>query len=819
MRSFLVLCFCMMHTVFSQAQFTVSGTVENEAGEKLESALVYIMGTDYATTTDAFGYYKMEEVKAGYYKLKSSFLGYENVTEEFEIESDVAWNVIMIGIIFDLDQIEIKSTWADHEQPITYRNYKKADFQHLNNGQDVPYVLKYTPSVVVNSDAGNGVGYTGIRVRGSDPSRTNVTINGIPLNDAESQLVFWVDLPDILGSTSEIQIQRGVGTSTVGTSAFGSNINLNTQAYHLKPYADISSSIGSFNTNKLGAAFGTGLMNSKVSIDGRYSFVNSDGYVDRASSNLRSYMISAQYFTPRSALRAHLFSGNEITYQAWNGLPAQFLKSDRTYNISGTEKAGTPYQNEVDNYTQTHFQLHYDYELSKSLVLNLAGHYTRGSGYYENYLADRDLKEFNLSSTETDDYDVSIRRWLQNHFYGTTYSLQFENASKSSKIQFTGAVNQYQGDHFGEAIWNERDYVSIDSVDFTTPTTYYENEAVKNEINHFIKWDYKVNAKIRTYIDLQHRYVHYAISGALKDQRTFDLDENYSFFNPKAGLSFLINSTNMLYSSVALAHREPNRNDFTDSGSDGIVSPERLVDVEFGYKYNQGNTRVNMNFYLMKYDNQLVLTGKINDVGEYTRENVKKSFRQGVELNVGKLLLGSLYWDFSLNLSRNKILDYTYYRDLWTVEGGQDSLFFDETTLAFSPSSIISNALTYTIYNSDRFDQKLNLIARSKYVGKQYIDNSQSDFAKLDAYLTNDLSIEFGITPKYTKRMSVQFSILNLLNEKYISNAWTYRFISPDYNPTADDPYTSEEGNGAYNSTGYYPQAGRHFMLSLNIQL
>lgn len=802
-----------------EAQSSISGTISNESGETLELALVYLMGTDYATTTDAQGKFLIPDVERGLYKIKVTYLGYESVTEEIDVTGDMEWDVTMRGIIFDLDAIEIRGTWSSPTSPFSFENYKQEDFQALNTGQDVPYVLRYLPSVVVTSDAGNGIGYTGIRVRGSDPSRTNVTINGIPLNDAESQLVYWVDLPDFMSSVSEVQVERGVGSSSIGNAAFGANINLNTKTYHIKPFININGSAGSYNTRKLSAALGTGLMNSKVALEGRYSRILSDGYIDRASSSLQSYMISGQYLTPKSALYASLFSGNEITYQAWNGLPAQFLEENRRYNTAGTQKPGEPYPTEVDNYEQTHMQLHFDYELSANLVLNLALHYTRGLGFFENYLANQDLTTYMIPDTTNLNYDIVTRRWLSNHFYGTSYALQHLSKDKKSKIVLNGAVNRYDGFHYGEVVWNTRDYDDLDSLfaGRTSPVSYYENDALKQEINHFLKWDYSPVEKWHLYLDIQHRFVQYSIDGSLEENRKINVSESYHFINPKLGLNYKPNEKLTTYASYAVANREPNRNDFTSFSSEGLARPEHLQNIEIGSRYSTALGYFNVNAYYMQYKDQLVLTGRINEVGEYIRENVDESYRAGIEVSARYTYRSRLSWSGNLNMSDNRIKKYSYFKDDWDT-GSQEEIILTNTHLSFSPGMIISNQLDYVPYVQEKLEQKAEISLRTKYVGFQYLDNTSSTFSRLDPYLNNDLALIYSLKPPYTQGITVQFTIFNLLNAKYVSNGWIYRFNSSNYDPVPDDPYAVQEMPGEYNLTGFYPQAERNFMVSLSVK-
>jgi iron complex outermembrane receptor protein len=463
-------------------------------------------------------------------------------------------------------------------------------------------------------------------------------------------------------------------------------------------------------------------------------------------------------------------------------------------------------------------QLHYDYELSKSMVLNLALHYTRGLGFFENYLGAQDLTNYTIPDTTNQLYDLVTRRWLSNHFYGVSYSLQHQSANRRSKLILNGAVNQYDGFHYGQVVWNDRDYINLDSLfaGRTSPVSYYENDASKSEINHFLKWDYRLTDDLNAYADFQYRFVQYSIDGSLRDQRQINVSEKYHFFNPKFGLSYQYHQYLNTYFSYAIANREPNRNDFTSFSTEGLAKPERLHNFELGARYNTKKTYLAVNLYYMLYNDQLVLTGRINDVGEYIRENVEQSFRRGLEISVRKNYKEKLDWNANLNLSQNRIGKYIFYRDDWD-SGGQLEEVIENTNLSFSPNVIISNQLNYVPYSHEKFDQKIEISLRTKYVGAQYLDNSSSAFAKLDPYLNNDLAFNYAFKPKFTQGISIQFTIYNLLNAKYISNGWIYRFNSEIYNPIPDDPYAVQEEAGQYNLTGYFPQAERHYMLALSM--
>ncbi|WP_235296927.1 TonB-dependent receptor [Portibacter marinus] len=821
MNRLIVFILSMIVATAGQSQFSISGNVSNEDGEHLVSAAVFLEGTEYGTLTNAKGDYMLENIPEDEYILKVTYLGYEPQSELIEVIADTEISFVLGGSIFGLDEIEINGTFVQKNMPFTYKNVSQDNVERLNMGQDVPYLLKYTPSMVVTSDAGAGVGYTGMRIRGSDPSRINVTINGVPLNDSESQLVFWVDLPDFASSTEDIQIQRGVGPSTNGTSAFGASINMNTNKIRLTPYLNLATSYGSFNTGKLSVMAGTGLLNNKFGFDIRYSRIQSDGYVDRASSNLSSFAGTFNYVTESSSLNFNIFTGSEVTYQAWNGLPVQFLETNRTFNSAGTEKPGEPYKDEIDDYNQNHLQLHYNKALSDNLNVNLTGHYTRGLGFFENYKANEDPADFQLPGSITEPQDLVIRRWLDNHFYGAIFEGNYEDLSENHNVILGASANQYLGGHFGKVRWYEAQDVPVEHLDTALvkdAIEYYNNDGNKIDFNTYAKWSFRFLNRFISYIDLQYRMVNYKFQGFNENGDLVDQTDNLQFFNPKFGLSYLLNNDSKIYVSYGIANREPNRNDYTESSVKTRPMHETLYDLELGYTLQSDIFSAGVNLYNMQYDNQLVLTGQINDVGEYTRTNVKNSYRRGVEFDGG--INGILGFHFLMNatLSENRILNFTEFIDSWDT-GEQIQKTYDITDLAFSPSIIIANDFGYEFFRNQP-EQRLSVSLLSKYVGKQYIDNTTAEASKLDPYFYNDLLISYSYKRvKFVKDITFYLNVYNLFNQKYVSNAWIYRFSSESYDPTGDDPYArAETDEGIYNLTGLYPQAGRHFMAGLTFK-
>ncbi len=700
-----------------------------------------------------------------------------------------------------LPEILVKSAWASDFTPITFKNYDQKALEKNDFGQDLPYLLQNTPSVVVSSDAGTGVGYTGFRIRGSDPTRVNVTINGIPYNDAESQSVYWVDMPDIFSSTESLQIQRGVGTSTSGAGAFGASINLNTNALQTKKGAEIKTSVGSFGTRRLTLKGATGLYHG-FSIDAKISKIHSDGYIERATSDLLSSDIGVAWLGKTNSLRFNFMDGKERTYQAWYGLPIQYLDLQRTYNPAGTEQADTPYPNQVDDYRQTHYQLFYKQAFSKALVLNVAGFATKGNGFYEEYKAEKSLFSYQFKNSDTS--NLVQRRWLDNWFYGTTWGLNFNKNKLDATLG--GGYTIYEGKHFGEVIWTEKKQPE------SLPHRWYQDKGYKTDFNIYGKINYLISSKSLFYIDLQYRHVLYNFTGV--DQQSSNIAQSVTlpFFNPKFGFSYKFNPKVEGYATFGQASREPNRSDFTQSSVQSRPKPETLQNVEVGVKYKVKNAYFNTNFYAMNYKNQLVLTGEINDIGAYNRVNVARSYRLGLELD-GGVSWKKLELNANLTLSQNKILDFEEFIDNWDT-GVQEKKSHAKTDIAFSPNVIAGYELKHHLSNA------ISLSLLGKYVGKQYIDNGQSEQAALSSYWLNDIRLHYDFSFLKNKKASLALQCANLLDVKYSSNAWTYLFRSPSYNPIADDPYSiAEKAPNTYRQIGLFPQAGRNYTLSLKVKL
>lgn len=658
-------------------------------------------------------------------------------------------------------------------------------------GQDLPILLNQTPSAVVNSDAGTGVGYTGIRIRGTDASRINVTLNGIPYNDAESQGTFFVDLPDFASSVNSIQVQRGVGTSSNGAGAFGASINLSTNEVNRKHYAELSNSYGSFNTLKNTFQFGSGIFAKHFIVEGRLSRISSDGYIERAKSNLRSFYFSTAYVDEKNSLRLNIFSGKEKTYQAWNGVPENLLATNRRFNSLGTEKAGTPYDNQTDNYIQTHYQLFYNHKFNSYWKGNIASFITKGKGYYEEYkgdatLADYGLPDYTTGTTTITSTDLVRRLWLDNVFYGSIFSLQHHK--KNTDFTVGGGWNSYDGKHFGEITWAK--------VQAAVPVDYrwYNLTAHKKDLSLYSKWTQQLNSNFQSYVDVQFRHIDYNIYG-FKNNPALLIKNNYNFLNPKLGITYNKNSW-QLYASYALAQHEPNRDDF-EAGQTQQPKPELLNDFEAGIEKKKSNYSFGINLYYMKYKDQLILTGKINDVGAYTRTNIPNSYRAGIEVQGKYIFCKYLNIAANATFSQNKIKNFTEYLDDYD-NGGQKSNFYASTDIAFSANAIAGGTVTITpVKNAE-----INLI--SKYVGRQYLDNTSKKSRSLNPYYTQDIRLSYLLEGKVLKATSIIVQLNNVFSKKYEPNGYSFSYIY---------------GGSLTTENYYFPMAPFNCMVGLSIRL
>jgi iron complex outermembrane receptor protein len=681
--------------------------------------------------------------------------------------------------------LEVTAVRVSENSPFAKSNMNKASINQVNFGQDLPYIIQNTPSIVANSDAGTGIGYTGIRIRGTDATRINVTLNGIPYNDAESMATYFVDLPDFSSSVNSIQIQRGVGTSTNGAGAFGATINLATNDYHPNSYLGVQSSMGSFNSFKNTLQLGTGLLKNRFTIDGRVSNITSDGYIDRAKSNLKSFYVSSTYWGDQSSLRLNIFSGWEKTYQAWYGVPEELLTTQRTYNPAGMEKADAPYNNQTDNYQQTHYQAFYNKTINAHLKWNTALFLTRGKGYYEEYKAGVSLSDYITTvAVPSSLIDLVRRKWLDNNFYGQIASLSYEK--DNNQITLGGGWTTYDGLHYGRL-----PYLSLSN--FTKNDNYYFNNAIKKDFNGYVKWNHQFNNKLSSFIDLQYRNVAHQMNGFDHNPNLL-VNRKFDFLNPKAGLTYKKNKTNY-YASIAIAHKEPNRED-VEAATHEQPKQETLYDLETGFnsKYQQFEWGINM--YFMQYRNQLVLTGKINDVGSYTRTNTPNSYRMGIELEETWKFLPKWTSSGNMTISQNKIKAFTEYYDDYD-NGGQVAIEHTNTNIALSPTLIATHVLTYAI------SDKWQLYTTSKYVSKQYLDNTQNESRILKAYFLQNISTQYQLVKKQKWSAQLQLHINNIFDKQYEPNGYTYSYLWSGTVTT---------------SNNYYPMAGRNYWLTLLVK-
>lgn len=669
-----------------------------------------------------------------------------------------------------LDEVLVSAVRVTSKTPVSFSNLDAKEIKFRNLGQDIPVLMNYLPSVVTTSDAGNGVGYTAIRVRGSDATRINVTINGIPYNDSESHGTYFVDMPDFASSLQSLQLQRGVGTSTNGAGAFGASLNMLTDSYSKKATGEISNSVGSFNTHKHTVKFSTGLMNDHFEIAGRLSVLKSDGYVDRASSDLKSYFLQGTYVGKTTLIKALAFGGTEKTYQSWYGVDAETLANNRTFNFAGmySDANGNTqfYKNQTDNYQQDHYQLHWNEKVSGNWNTNLAFHYTKGKGYYEEYAENQNFEDYGLLPVSGQTGTNLIRqKWLDNNFYGTTFSATYK--ADRLDVIFGGGYNKYEGNHFGKVIWAR--YASQSELG----DHYYDNYATKNDGNVFAKANYQIADRLSLFGDLQLRNVHYKANSP----ETGSVNDNFNFFNPKAGLNFDINDKSKLYFSYARANREPNRTDYEN----GSPRPEKLNDFELGWRFVTSKTKLNINGFYMLYKDQLVLTGALDNVGNSIRTNIGKSYRLGLEVDANFQLTEIVSIRPNFTLSENKNNNFVY-------DNGTTLENLGKTDIAFSPKFIAGNILTFAPLRGFQFS------FLSKFVGEQFMSNIEDQNSKLKSYFVQDFHIAYEIKPKAVFKSIIVTGLLNnIFNVKYVSNGADY--------------------GGGY--VYYFPQAGINFLAGL----
>lgn len=806
MKQFLGTIMALLFVLTASAQFTIKGHVfHQQTNEPIESATVTLEsnGANVSTTsTGKNGQFEFRGIKKrGSYQILVEHISMQTKTMIVEVNSPVTTSEIaLVNNAYFLEPLEVKSLRASDRAPFAKTNLSKVDISKNNLGQDLPFLLNQTPSVVINSDAGNGIGYTGIRIRGSDGTRVNVTINGIPYNDPESQGSFFVNLPDIASSVNSIQIQRGVGTSSNGAGAFGASLNLSTNEFNEKAYGEINNSYGSFNSWKNTVKTGTGLIDGHFTVDARLSRIKSDGFIDRASTDLKSLYLSTAYITNRSSVRFNFFTGAEKTYQAWNGIPESMLTTNRTYNSVGTEKPGDPYNNETDNYQQDHYQLFFNHSFSDNLSFNTGLFLVNGKGYYEQYKGvAAEVAAGSTSGTKFSTYglpnaiigtdtikntDLVRQLWLNNHYYGQIFSFQYKK--NKNTVTLGGGWNRYEGSHYGEVNWSElsipKDY------------RYYDLDALKTDENIYAKWQSSVSDKIDIYTDVQYRRVNYSMEG-FRNNPTVFVQRKFNFVNPKAGITYSHNGWQS-FLSYALANKEPNRDDF-EAGVTNQPNHETLHDFEASVEKRTSNFSVGATSYYMLYKNQLILTGQINDVGAYTRVNIPNSYRLGVELQAKAKVASWINVGANLTFSKNKVRSSQEYLDDYD-NGGQVLVNHNNTDISFSPSRVGA----YTINLIPIKNGEISFLG--KYVSRQYLDNTQDIARSLNPYFVQDLRLTYTIKNKLFKEWNIIGSVFNVFNKKYEPNGYTFSYI-----------YGSKTTTENY----YFPMAGTNFMAGINIRL
>jgi iron complex outermembrane receptor protein len=794
------------------AQSSFSGTVKDPEGQPIPGASVRILGTFLATATDANGKYDFKNLNQKEIEVEVSSLGFLAQRDRIILPAGAQKDWKLQPQNYLSNEVEIQATRADDKSAMAFTTLGKEEVKNQNFGQDIPFLLATQPGVVVNSDAGTGIGYTGIRVRGSDPTRINVTVNGIPMNDAESHGLFWVNMPDFASSVSSIQLQRGVGTSTNGAGAFGATLNLQTNSFSGKPYASYTGSAGSFNTLRHSFEAGTGLVNG-FTFDVRMSKINSDGFIDRASSDLKSFYLTGAWYGKKSSIRANVFSGREKTYQAWYGVPQDSLATNPTYNPAGVyydaEGKELFYDNETDNYQQDHYQLFFNHEPRQNLQFNVALHYTRGRGYFEQYRQQDDLSNYGasplvfgaqtvISGTDTisvpgdtiSTTDLIRQRWLDNHFYGTVFSAVWQVNNKWRLI-FGGGANRYEGAHFGDVTWAQFGDA------LPRNTRYYDNDAVKTDVNVYLKSNYEIVSNLNFFADLQYRAVNYDFLGFNDLLQSVQQNVSLNFFNPKAGLTWDVNDRHRFFLSTSVANREPVRDDFTQSSVNSRPLPERLIDTELGYRFKQRVFKAGVTAYFMDYTNQLVLTGQINDVGAYNRVNIANSYRAGAEFEWEWQVMSKLAFSGNFVYSVNKIDAFTEFVDDYDT-GLQQQIQYSNTNIAFSPNVTSAATISWKPFSFLRFD----LVNR--YVGEQFLDNTSSNDRKLDDFTVTDFRLNYNIKLKEGRAIELSYQLANVLDQLYAPNGYTFSGLS---------------GGTRLNFNYLYPQAGRNSMFMLRLTI
>jgi iron complex outermembrane receptor protein len=789
------------------AQFNLSGKIVDQLGnEILSGATIRLKNSSKSTVSDQNGEFRLIGLKTGSYDVVVTYVGYEKFVSSIQLNKDQFILVELHASAFMNDEIVVNASRITDKAPLTYSLIDKKIIQKQNNGTDLPYLLQSTPSVVVSSDAGTGIGYTGLRIRGTDLTGINVTLNGVPVNDPESHSVYFVDLPDLASSVDNIQIQRGAGTSANGAAAFGASLNIKTESPATEPYIRYNGTYGAFGTIKNTIGFGTGISKKGFSLNGRLSKIWSDGFVDRATSDLKSYFLDASWSGWKTHIKLLTTSGTEKTYQAWYGIPKDSLKTNRTYNPAGEQYDAKGnltgyYDNQTDNYQQDYYQLLMAHQFSPIWSLSGAAFLTHGKGYYEEWKNDKDFASYGLPDlvigNETiSSTDLVQQKWLDNQYYGFNIAAQHQKERFSNTYGLS--LNKYEGNHFGYISWAR--FASSGS----NSDPWYSGTGAKTDFAAFAKSVYHLTARWHLFADLQWRRIDYQIKGTHDDLRDLTQNHDFAFLNPKTGVYFNLNDKQNFYASVAVTHREPTRTVNLDAAPGQEIFSERLIDYEAGYRFTSGKILLESNLYFMDYKNQFVLTGKINNVGEAIMTNVPESYRVGLETSAQWKVMKSFELSGNFSLSSNKIKGFTEYVDNWNYWDDPDNQpyqyekYLGKTDISFSPS------VTAALRADYKPTENLSFAIWSNYVSRQFIDNTSSTNRSIDPYLIGNASIRYTISQRIFEELSVTAHINNLFNTEYETNAWVYRYMYDDQHYTMD---------------GYFPQAGIHAMFSLNVKL
>jgi len=781
--------------LLASAQFSVSGKItDQQTGESLPGATVTIQNLAISTMSNAGGKYAFKNLKSGNYTIAVSYLGYKSATKTVTVDANSTSDFSLTRGTNVTEEVTVNATRASANSPTAFTNLTKKDFDKNNTGRGFEYLLEQTPSTVVTSNAGAGIGYTSIRVRGSDPTRINVTLNGIPMNDAEDQGVYFVDLPDLASSVDNIQVQRGVGTSTNGAGAFGASINIQTTTRRDSAYAEYNGSAGSYGTVKHTFNLGTGLLGGHFTFDGRLSNMYSDGYIERSASKLNSYFFSGAYYGKTSVLRLNVFGGYEQTHQAWDGVPQDSVQhGNRRYNELGYISAtGKYYPNQTDNYNQKYYQLLYNQQISPLFSFSGALHYTRGYGYYEEYRNDDQLSDYGVTpatvgGTTISSTDLVRRLWLDNDFYGATYNFNYKPSNKLD-LTLGGAYNEYKGRHYNNIEWTQQ------STNIQPDYEYSRNNAKKTDFNLFARAEYHLG-DVLLYGDMQYRHIGYSFLGFDQNLKNVQQQVGLNFYNPKAGITYQVTDNSNVYASIAVANHEPNRSDFVNSSPASRPKAENLKDLEVGYRTQQSNFSAGINGFYMLYKNQLVLTGALDDVGEAIRTNIADSYRAGIELNGKVRIAQPLTWAATATFSTNKVKNFN--QVLFDENGTAVNFNYNKTDIAYSPNFVGSSTISYQPCHH------AEIAFISKYVSQQYLDNTSSNDRILPHYFVNDVRLNYNFNIKGVKNIGIGLLINNVFSAKYQSDGATY----PDV-----------EGGKVTNYNYWFAQAPVNFLASLNLK-